>query len=73
MGFAKVIILVQAGKIGFSPGLVHAMPVIGSSSKPEQIFYHSKAGAGYNHYFRLIPGSQSVIVIVIVILTNSIS
>ncbi|KAL9124329.1 MAG: hypothetical protein Q9217_006329 [Psora testacea] len=69
IGFAKVITPAQFGKIGFNPGLVDAMPVIGGSSKPEQVFYHSGAGAGYNHYFMLVPGSQSVIVV----LTNSIS
>ncbi|KAL8743703.1 MAG: hypothetical protein Q9190_003971 [Brigantiaea leucoxantha] len=69
MGFAKVITPAQFGKTGFNPSLVDAMPVIGGSSKPEQVFYHSGAGNGYNHCFMLIPGSQSVIVV----LTNSVA
>ena len=46
MGFAKVTTPAQFGKIGFNPGLVDVMPVIGASSPPEQVFYHSGAGAG---------------------------
>ncbi|TFB03394.1 hypothetical protein CCMA1212_004263 [Trichoderma ghanense] len=41
-----------------------ATPLIGATSKPQQVFYHSGAGAGYNHCFMLIPRcSQSVIVV----------
>ncbi|KAM0276626.1 hypothetical protein ACHAQH_006535 [Verticillium albo-atrum] len=69
MGFAKVTTPAQFGKIGFNPSLIDAMPVIGASSLPEQVFYHSSAGAGYNHCFMLVPGSQSVIIV----LTNSVS
>ncbi|EHK16463.1 uncharacterized protein TRIVIDRAFT_40363 [Trichoderma virens Gv29-8] len=69
LGFAKVITPAQFGKISFNPSLLEAMPVIGAGSKPEQVFYHSGAGAGYNHCFMLVPGSQSVIVV----LTNSVS
>ncbi|KAL6810541.1 beta-lactamase/transpeptidase-like protein [Trichoderma camerunense] len=69
MGFAKVTTPAQFGKIGFNSGLVDAMPVIGTSSKPQQVFYHSGAGAGYGHCFMLVPDSQSAIVV----LTNSVS
>ncbi|KAL7952032.1 beta-lactamase/transpeptidase-like protein [Trichoderma barbatum] len=69
LGFAKVITPAQFGKIGFNSMLLDAMPVIGTSSNPEQVFYHSGAGAGYNHCFMLVPGSQTVIVV----LTNSVS
>ncbi|KAL7784709.1 beta-lactamase/transpeptidase-like protein [Trichoderma afarasin] len=69
MGFAKVTTPAQFGKIGFNSGLVDAMPVIGTSSKPQQVFYHSGAGAGYGHCFMLVPESQSAIVV----LTNSVS
>jgi CubicO group peptidase (beta-lactamase class C family) len=69
MGFAKVTTPAQFGKIGFNPGLVDAMPVIGASSPPEQVFYHSGAGAGYDHCFMLVPGSQAIILV----LTNSVS
>lgn len=56
-GVRQVTAPAQFGKIGFNPGLVDAMPIIESSSEPEQIFYHSGAGASYNHCFVLIPGS----------------
>ncbi|PTB80689.1 beta-lactamase/transpeptidase-like protein [Trichoderma longibrachiatum ATCC 18648] len=69
LGFAKVVTPAQFGKIGFNSILMDAMPVIGASSKPQQVFYHSGAGAGYNHCFMLVPGSQTVIVV----LTNSVS
>ncbi|EGR52054.1 uncharacterized protein TRIREDRAFT_55782 [Trichoderma reesei QM6a] len=69
LGFAKVVIPAQFGKIGFNSILMDAMPVIGASSKSQQVFYHSGAGAGYNHCLMLVPSSQSVIVV----LTNSVS
>lgn len=69
MGFAKVTTPAQFGKIDFNPGLVDVMPVIGANSPPEQVFYHNSAGAGYDHCFMLVPGLQSVILV----LTNSIS
>ncbi|KAL6881405.1 beta-lactamase/transpeptidase-like protein [Trichoderma novae-zelandiae] len=69
LGFAKVVTPAQFGKIGFNSMLMDAMPVIGAGAKPHQVFYHSGAGAGYNHCFMLVPGSQSVIVV----LTNSVS
>lgn len=69
MSFARVITPAQFGKMGFSPSLIDAVPMIDTGSKPEQVFYHSGAGAAHNHCFMLIPGSQSVIVV----LTNSVS
>ncbi|KAL7909796.1 beta-lactamase/transpeptidase-like protein [Trichoderma velutinum] len=69
MGFVKIMTPAQVGKLGVNPSLVDAMPVIGASSKPQQVFYHSGAVTGYNHCFMLVPESQSVIVV----LTNSIA
>ncbi|KAL7820999.1 beta-lactamase/transpeptidase-like protein [Trichoderma gracile] len=69
LGFAKVVTPAQFGKIGFNAILMDAMPVIGANARPQQVFYHSGAGAGYSHCFMLVPGSQSAIVV----LTNSVS
>ncbi|KAL6410130.1 hypothetical protein AUP68_06541 [Ilyonectria robusta] len=69
MGFAKATTPAQFGKVGFNPSLVDTIPVIGGTSMPEQELYHSSAGAGYNHCFMLVPGSQSVVVV----LTNFVS
>ncbi|KAM6487871.1 beta-lactamase/transpeptidase-like protein [Trichoderma sp. SZMC 28011] len=69
MGFVKVMTPAQIGTLGLNPSLVDAMPLIGTNSKPQQVFYHSGALTGYNHCFILVPESQSVIVV----LTNSIS
>lgn len=69
IGFAKATTPAQFGKVGFNPSLVDTIPIIGGTSMSEQVLYHSSAGAGYNHCFMLVPGSQSVVVV----LTNSIS
>ncbi|KAI0113680.1 beta-lactamase/transpeptidase-like protein [Nemania sp. FL0031] len=68
MGFAKVVTPTQFGKIGFNPGLVDAMPIIGAGSS-HQVFYHNGAIPGYNNCFMIIPSLD----VVIVVLTNSIS
>ncbi|PNP58079.1 hypothetical protein THARTR1_02237 [Trichoderma harzianum] len=69
MGFVKVMTPAQIGTLGLNPSLVDSMPMIGTSSKPQQVFYHTGALPGYNHCFLLVPESQSVIVV----LSNSIS
>ncbi|KAJ5344191.1 beta-lactamase domain-containing protein [Penicillium brevicompactum] len=69
LGFAKVTLPAQFGKIRFNPGLVNAMPVIGSKSDHQLVFYHNGAIPSYNHCIMLLPSEQ----IAIVVLTNSIS
>ncbi|KAJ5087977.1 beta-lactamase domain-containing protein [Penicillium angulare] len=69
LGFAKVTLPAQFGKTEFNPGLVKAMPVIGSKSNSNLVFYHNGALPGYNHCIILLPREQ----IAIVVLTNSIS
>ncbi|KAF4950282.1 hypothetical protein FGADI_8265 [Fusarium gaditjirri] len=69
LGFAKVDLPAQVGKIGFNPGLVeNGMPVL-SPGLAHQVFYHNGAITGYNNCFMLIPELDMVIVV----LTNSIS
>ncbi|KAL6690305.1 beta-lactamase/transpeptidase-like protein [Trichoderma pleuroticola] len=69
MGFVKVMTPAQIGTLGPNPSLVDSMPMIGTSLKPQQVFYHTGALPGYNHCFLLVPESQSVIAV----LSNSIS
>ncbi|EEP78481.1 predicted protein [Uncinocarpus reesii 1704] len=69
LGFSKATTPTQLGKVGFNPGLVDGMPVLGTKSNRETVFYHSGGGTGYNHCFMLVPGSQTAIVV----LTNAIS
>ncbi|KAF5228605.1 hypothetical protein FAUST_10973 [Fusarium austroamericanum] len=69
LGFAKVDLPAQLGKIGFNPGLVEkGMPVL-SPGLAHQVFYHNGAITGYNNCFMLIPELDAVIIV----LTNSIS
>ncbi|OAA53933.1 Beta-lactamase/transpeptidase-like protein [Niveomyces insectorum RCEF 264] len=69
LGFGKVVTPAQFGKIGFNPGLVGAMPVIGVGAEPQIVFYHNGAITGYNHCLMLVPQLRAVIVV----LTNSIA
>ncbi|CAK7235407.1 hypothetical protein SCUCBS95973_009259 [Sporothrix curviconia] len=71
-GFAKVTTPVTLGKIGFNPGLVPDMPVLGAGGKHTRsrtVFYHSGGLPGYNHCLILVPHAQTAIVV----LTNSIA
>ncbi|CAG7920442.1 unnamed protein product [Penicillium olsonii] len=69
LGFAKVTLPAQFGKTGFNPVLLESMPVIGSKSKNDLVFYHNGALPGYNHCIILAPEER----IAIVVMTNSIS
>ncbi|KAF2973175.1 hypothetical protein GQX73_g430 [Xylaria multiplex] len=68
LGFVKATTPAQFGIIGFNPGLVNSMPIIGGSPG-HQVFYHNGAMPGYNNCFVIIPNLD----IVIIVLTNSIS
>ncbi|KAJ5691730.1 beta-lactamase domain-containing protein [Penicillium malachiteum] len=69
LGFAKVTLPAQFGKVGFNPSLLKAMQVIGSDSNHQLVFYHNGAMPGYNHGIMLLPSKQ----IAIIVLKNSIS
>ncbi|CAG7555134.1 unnamed protein product [Fusarium equiseti] len=69
LGFAKVTLPAQFGKIGFNPSLVEGgMPIL-SPGLARQVFYHNGAITGYNNCFMLIPELDTVIIV----LSNSIS
>jgi CubicO group peptidase (beta-lactamase class C family) len=69
LGFAKVTMPTQFGKMGFNPALLDVMPLIGTGYEPTSVFYHNGAMPGYNHCLMLIPSHQ----VAIVVLTNSVS
>lgn len=69
LGFGKVTLPAQLGKMGFNPMLVDSMPVIQPHRESELVFYHNGALPGYNNCLMLLPSHQ----LVIVVLTNSIS
>lgn len=58
LGLAKVTTPTQFGKMGFNPGLVDQMPLLGADGPPTSIFYHNGAMPGYNHCLMMIPGQQ---------------
>ena len=67
-GWAKVTTPSTFGKIGFIPGLVKRMPVIGSSSEPRLVYHHKGALPGFNDAIFMVPGLK----LSFVVLTNSI-
>ena len=68
MGWAKVTTPSSFGNIGFNPGLVSKMPVLGSTSAPRLVYYHNGAIPGFNNAIFMIPELR----LNIVVLTNSI-
>ncbi|CAG8305782.1 unnamed protein product [Penicillium salamii] len=69
LGFGKVTLPAQLGKMGFNPMLVDSMPVIQPHRETDLVFYRNGALPGYNNCFMLLPSHQTVIFV----LTNSIS
>ncbi|CAG8917910.1 unnamed protein product [Penicillium salamii] len=62
LGFGKVTLPAQLGKMGFNPMLVDSMPVIQPQRESDLVFYHNGALPGYNNCFMLLPSHQTVIV-----------
>ncbi|KAJ5723751.1 hypothetical protein N7488_001786 [Penicillium malachiteum] len=69
LGFGKVTLPAQLGKMGLNPGLVESMPVIQPPHGSNVIFYHNGAIFSYKNCLMLLSSHQ----VTIVVLANPIS